>query len=78
MPKYKDWKKGTFRIKLEVVTPKGNRLDYYIPWVPEVMGDVFLALASTACKVDKPLSYTTVIKEVRQWLKELKKEKKEA
>jgi hypothetical protein len=45
------------------------------------MGDVFLALASTACKVDKPLSYTTVIKEVRQWLKELKelkKEKKEA
>jgi len=79
MPKPKDWKKGTFRIKLEVITDVGARLDYYMPWVPVALGEVFIAAATIACdeRRDK-LNTTQILAKMKQWIRDLAKAKKEA
>ena len=44
MARFKDWKEGEYRIKFEVITAKGSRLEMYIPFLSEKTGGAVTAL----------------------------------
>ena len=71
MPSLKDWKPGTFRIKLNIITDKGTRLDYHIPYLNIAAGEVFIAAASAAA-TEKNLSVTAMFKKIRKFIRDVK------
>lgn len=44
--RFKDWQPGEFRVKIQIVTDKGSRLDYYLPHTSPELGQKAIDLGT--------------------------------
>jgi hypothetical protein len=53
MPRFKDWRLGEFRIRIEIVASDGSKMQAYIPGVEHALGQEFIDLTLRAANSKK-------------------------
>jgi len=46
VPRFKNWAEGEARVKAEIVSPQGAKLDYYMPHLTAMAGEAVVVLLS--------------------------------